>query len=165
MKTKHVVYMAMMGALYATLSLGIAPLSYGVIQFRISEFLKVFCLFNPLTGVGIAIGDIISGSMSPMVSAWELIFMPITDIIGGFAAYYIYKALKERLPVIPMLVYALTTAASVGLMLVAFGVGGFWLMFASVGVSEVIILLTAIPIGFRLKKTLELRQIRVMDFQ
>jgi hypothetical protein len=44
MTTKRVVRVAIIAALYVVLTLGIAPLSYGVIQFCISEILKIFVL-------------------------------------------------------------------------------------------------------------------------
>lgn len=163
MKTKHVVFIALIGALYAVLTLGIAPLSYGPIQFRASEFLKVFCLWNPLTGLGIAIGDILSAMASPYLSAWELVFMPITDIVGGFLAYYIFVALKERFPFVPMTIYALTTALSVAIMLVAFGVDVFWPLFVSVGISELVILNVGIPIGYQIKKIIDIQGLRILS--
>jgi len=163
MKTKHVVYIALIGALYAVLTVAIAPLSYGPIQFRVSEFLKVFCLFNPLTAVGIAMGDILSASISPFVSLWELIFMPVTDILGGYAAYTLYKVMKQRFPVLPMVLYSMTTAVSVGYMLTFFGLGGFWILSGSVLISEIVILAGALPIGMRIRKTLQARNITLME--
>lgn len=163
MKTKDVVFAATIGALYAVLTVGIAPLSYGAVQFRASEFLKVFALFNPYTGLGIAMGDIISGMASPFVSAWELVFMPITDMAGAWLAYWIFNALGKRFPVVPMFIYALTTAASVAYMLVMLGVDLFLPLFISVGVSEVIILLVGIPIVYRIKIVADNRQLRILE--
>lgn len=163
MKTKDVVLIAIIGALYAVLTLGIAPFSYGPIQFRISEFLKVFCLWNPFVAIGIAVGDIISAISSPYLSAWEILYMPITDIIGGFIAYYMFLHLKQTRPFIPMSVYALTTSFSVATMLTAFGVDAFLPLFISISISELIILNFAIPIGYRIKKALEVRQSNALE--
>lgn len=145
MKTKHVVFVAVVGALYTVLTLGLAPISYGPIQFRVSEVLKVFALFNPWTGVGIAVGDIFSALSSPYIGPWELIFMPITDALGGVLAYVVFAQMKKIVsPALAMIfsmsVYSLTTAAAVAAMLVAFGVDLFWPLFFSIVASELIIL-------------------------
>jgi uncharacterized membrane protein len=95
MKTKHVVLSALIGALYFVLTVGIAPLSYGPVQFRISEMLKVFCLFNPFASLGIGIGDFFTALVSPFASPWELVFMPITDLLGGLLAFVLYKRLNK----------------------------------------------------------------------
>lgn len=161
MKNKSVVLIAVIGALYAVLTLGIAPLSYGPIQFRASEFLKVFCLWNPFVAFGIAVGDVISAMASPYLSAWELVFMPITDIAGGFLAYWIFRYTKRA--VAAMTIYALTTSASVALMLVVFGVDAFLPLFVFVGISELIILNGGIHVAVRIKNVLDARRSRMLE--
>jgi uncharacterized membrane protein len=150
MNTQKVVRVAIIAALYTVFTLLIAPLSYGPVQFRISEFLKVFVLFDPWIALGIGMGTFIANQFSPFVGPWELIWMPLTDIAGGLMAYFVYRALREKLPAIPMLLYALSTGASVGLMLSVLGVGGFWIMTFYVTASEAVILLAAIPIVTRM---------------
>ena len=75
MTTKRVVMIAILAALYAVFTILIAPLSYGPIQFRLSEILKVFVLFDPWLSLGIGIGTFIANMASPYVGPWELIFM------------------------------------------------------------------------------------------
>lgn len=159
-KTKDIVFIATIGALYAVFTVAIAPISYGAIQFRVSEFLKVFCLFNPLTGLGIAIGDILSALLSPFFGPWELIFMPLTDILGGILAYYLYRWAGQKY--LAMAVYGLTTAFSVALMLSFLGVGGFFYLVFFLAISEEIILLGGTPLVFQLLKIEKFRHI-VLD--
>lgn len=163
MKTKSIVLSALVGALYFVLTVGIAPLSYGPVQFRISEILKVFCLFNLFASFGLAIGDFFTALVSPYASPWEMIFMPITDLLGGILAYEIYKLLNNKLAYVPMAIYALTTSAAVAFMLVVLGVGGFWLLFGSVLVSELIILLGGVPIVFSIMKVVKQRNIALFE--
>ncbi len=146
MKTKHVVLNGIIAALYCVLTVAIAPISYGIIQFRVSEVLKIFVLFDPLLAVGIGIGTFFANMASPYAGPWELIFMPLTDITGGLIAWAIFRALGRRWPAIPMTVYALTTGAAVGCMLFFIGAGGFWLLFASVAASELVILIGGLPL-------------------
>lgn len=165
MKTKDVVTCAIFGALYATLTISIAPLSYGIVQFRISEFLKVFCLWNPFVSIGIGIGDIISALFSPYLSVWELIFMPITDIIGGFLAYFLFNfVFKKSNKFLPMFLYAITTSISVAIMLYVLGASDlFLIVFLSVGVSEVIILLSGIPVATRIYNIINSKNLKMFS--
>lgn len=160
--TRRVVLVAIVAALYAVMTVVIAPISYSFIQFRVSEMLKVLVLFNPWLSLGIGIGTFFANMLSPFVGPWELIWMPITDVLGGVLAWLLYKALRERWPMLPMLVYAVTTGAAVGLMLMMFDLGGFWFLTGTVTASEAIILLAGIPMMFFIKRILDERGISLM---
>ena len=60
---------AVVGALYAALTMLLAPISYGNLQFRISEALCVLPVFFPYTSVGLFLGcalaNMISAARSP----------------------------------------------------------------------------------------------------
>jgi uncharacterized membrane protein len=148
MTTKRVVWVAIVAALYVVLTVGIAPFSFGPVQFRISEALKVFVLFDPFLALGIGIGTLLANLASPFVGPWELIFMPLTDILGGFLAWWVFRLLRKRWAVVPCALYAVTTALSVALMLWAMGIDLFWLSLLFVGASELVILVGAVPVLF-----------------
>lgn len=145
--TRNIVLIAVIAALYAVLTIGLAPLSYGPLQFRVAEFLKVFVLYNPWLSLGIGIGTFFANLASPYVGPLELIWMPVTDIAGGLLAWTVYRLLKHHYPVLPMLLYALTTSLAVGLMLFVLGGGFFLAVSIPIFVSEAVILISAIPIG------------------
>ena len=157
MTTQKVVRVALIAALYAVLTVALAPLSYGPIQFRISEVLKIFVLFDPWLALGIGIGTLFANLASPFVGPWELIWMPLTDIFGGLLAYAIFRALGRKWAALPLLAYALTTGAAVGLMLTVFQVGGFWILTGSVAISEIIIFLAGLPIIASIRSILQQR--------
>lgn len=163
MNTRRIVLIATIAALYAIFTIVIAPVSYGPVQFRISEVLKVFVLFDPFAAIGIGIGTFFANLASPYAGPWELIFMPVTDMIGGGIAWGIYRLLANRMPAIPMIIYALTTGAAVGLMLTVLGVGGFWLLFISVGASELAILVAGTPIIFYIARILQKRGSKIFS--
>lgn len=146
MNTRNVVRISIIAALYTVLTVALAPISYGPLQFRIAEFLKVFVLYNPWLSIGIGIGTFFANLSSPYVGPLELIWMPLTDIAGGILAWIIFRALNNRYHVIPMTVYAITTALAVGGMLYFLGVGGTILVALSIFVSEIIIFIGGIPI-------------------
>lgn len=68
-KRKEVVYEiclnGIIAALYATLTIFIAPLSYGPIQFRFSEILVLLCFFNKRYAIGLTLGCLIANCFSP----------------------------------------------------------------------------------------------------
>ena len=140
--TRRVVRGAVVAALYAVLTVGLAPISYGPIQFRLSEALKPLVIWFPDAIFGIALGTILANLMSPYVGAWELVFMPFTDLAGGVLCWWIGK----RSPWLGVIVYALTTGASVSLMLHVITATPFWPLFASIGASELILLVGGFPI-------------------
>ncbi len=161
--TIRVVKIATFGSLYAVLTIAIAPISYGPIQFRVSEVLKVFVLFDPYVALGIGIGTFFANLVSPFVGPWELIWMPVTDIAGGFCAWGVYKFMRDRWPAVPMTIYAMTTGAAVGLMLYVLGLGGFWFLAGTVALSELVILLGGIPIIFEIARILKARGSKILD--
>lgn len=153
--TRRVVYIAVVAALYTVLTVALAPVSYSFIQFRVSEALKVFVLFDPWLSLGIGVGTFFANMASPYVGPWELIWMPITDMIGGILAWAIYKVLGGKLPAIPMAIYAITTGLAVGIMLYTFGLGAFWVLSGAVVMSEFIILIGGLPMMMRVGEWLK----------
>jgi len=158
LSTRRVVTIATVAALYVVLTIGLAPISFGPIQFRISEALKVLVLFDPWLVFGIGIGTFFANLFSPFAGPWELIWMPLTDMLGGWLAWALYRyVLRERWPAVPMAVYALTTGGAVGVMLYALGLGDLAVLAAGVVVSEMIVLILGVPVMFWIEKQLRAR--------
>jgi uncharacterized membrane protein len=113
-KTNFLVQSALIGALYAVLTITFAPISYGQIQVRISEALTVLPWFTPTAIPGLFVGcivaniyggggiiDIIFGSMATLLAAVLSYKMPrkfliplppvvVNGIIVGFILHYLY---------------------------------------------------------------------------
>ena len=145
--TKLIARAALVAALYAALTIAVAPLSYGPIQFRISEALKALVLVQPWLIPGIMAGTFIANLFSPYVGPWELIWMPLTDGLGGLLAWWVCRRWWPA----GLGTYALTTAVAVGLMLHM--VAGFplWFAIGTVFIGEIVV----IPLGWPIAKTLE----------
>jgi uncharacterized membrane protein len=145
--TRLIARAALVAALYAALTLAVAPLSYGPIQFRISEALKALVLVQPWLIPGIVAGTFVANLFSPYVGPWELIWMPLTDGLGGLLAWWIARRWWPA----GLAAYALTTAMAVGLMLHV--VAGFplWFTIGTVLVGEIVV----IPLGWPIAKALE----------
>jgi uncharacterized membrane protein len=147
MTTRNVVKIATIAALYAVFTIFLAPISYYFIQFRVSEFFKIFVLFNPWLSIGIGIGTFFGNLLSPTVGPLELIWMPLTDIAGGVLAWKIFIILGNRFPAVPMAIYAGTTSLAVSIMFYILGSGSILLWALPVFISEMIILVGGIPLA------------------
>jgi len=159
--THDLVMAATIAALYAVFTVGIAPIGYGPIQFRVSEVLKVFVLYNPWLALGIGVGTVLANIFSPYIGPWELIWMPLTDMAGGVLAWFVFRILKRRHRAIPLGVYALTTGLAVATMLYVMGLGGFWFLAGSVFVSEALIIIGGSPLVTVIVDALEKRGIEI----
>ncbi len=104
---------AMIGAIYVVLTLVFAPISYGMIQVRISEALMVLPFFTPAAIPGLFVGclianifgglgmpDIVFGSLATLLSAYlvskidnkYLVPLPpilINAVVIGFVLHYV----------------------------------------------------------------------------
>lgn len=81
--TKKLVTVAVIGALYAALTLVLAPISYGVIQFRISEVLCILPFFFPESAVGLAIGCVIANLLGPSAGPLDIVFGSLATLLAG----------------------------------------------------------------------------------
>jgi uncharacterized membrane protein len=161
--TRRVVMAALIAAIYAVLTVGLAPISFGVIQFRFSEILKVFVLFDPFLAFGIGLGTFLANTFSPMVGPWELIWMPITDMLGGFLAWGLYWLIRKKSVFPSMILYAITTGLAVGLMLSFFGFGAWYIAALPIIASEMILLIVGAPLVLYINKSLKARGIDLSE--
>lgn len=84
--TRMVVYAGIIGALYCVLVIGLAPISYDILQLRIANVLKALAVVRPEFAFGFAIGNFIANQASPFgILDWGI--MPFFDIAGALAAY------------------------------------------------------------------------------
>lgn len=73
---------ALMAALYAAVTLATAPLSYGLVQFRLSEALMVLCPMEPALAIGITLGCFLANLFSP-VTALDLVVGTLATALAG----------------------------------------------------------------------------------
>lgn len=77
LKTRKLCLSAIVAALYAAITIATAPLSYGLVQFRISEALVVLCALEPFLAVGITLGCFIANLFSTVT---------VLDVVVGTLA-------------------------------------------------------------------------------
>ena len=86
--TKVIAQAAIIGAMYAALTVLIMPASYGIMQFRVSEALTVLPIFTPAAIPGLFIGCVVANIVSPV---------GLIDVFVGSAATLIAAVLTYKL--------------------------------------------------------------------
>ncbi len=120
-KTKKMVNIAMIGALYAVITLAISPIAYGPVQFRVSEMLTVLPMFTPLAIPGLTLGCILSNLIGALMGLnptgyIDAIVGSSATLIASIISYYIGKSGKNWIkyvfvPLPPVLLNALIVGA------------------------------------------------------
>ena len=136
-------------ALYAALTLGFQAISYGAVQFRISEAMTLLPALFPEAIPGLAVGCLISNLFNPMGAT-------IYDIVFGTLATLIAATLTSRIRgnlFCKALPPVLCNAVIVGLVLTdAYGIDILWMNMLTVGLGEAVV---CYVLGIPLIKLLE----------
>ena len=72
---------ALVGAVYAALTIAFAPISYGPVQFRISEVLCILPYFIPSTAWGLYVGCILANLFTGNI--FDIIFGSLATLFAG----------------------------------------------------------------------------------
>ena len=80
--TYFVVYGALIAALYTALTAALAPISFGAVQFRVSEALCVLPYFTPAAVPGVFAGCLLSNLLCG-AAVPDVIFGSLATLIGG----------------------------------------------------------------------------------
>lgn len=90
--TRKIAFTAMIAAIYTALCLALAPLSYGMVQVRVSEALTLLPVFSPIGVWGVTLGC----ALSNLMGFFSGINMGI-DVVFGTAATLIAAVMSRRL--------------------------------------------------------------------
>lgn len=128
---------ALIAALYAGLTMALAPISYGPVQFRVAEALTLLPFFLPEAVPGLFIGcmlanfgggfglvDVVLGSSATLVAAWltykmpNLILAAVPPVVVNALVVGVYLGVITEMPIpLSILYIALSQAA------ICFGLG------------------------------------------
>ena len=153
MNAKKLVTNALIAALYAGCTLALAPISYGVMQFRVSEALTLLPFIRKDTVWGITIGCLLANLLNPMgVNPLDVVFGTLATLLAALVTARCKKAWLAAIPPVvsngiiigAMLAYTLTPDA-------------FMASFAAFGVQialedAVVCFLLGIPLASLVKK-------------
>ncbi len=138
--TRSVCLSAMIAALYAALTLLLAPISYGAIQCRISEAMTLLPLLLPQAIPGLAVGCLVANLLSP-VAIWDVLFGTLATLLAAIGTY----ALRKK-PLLAALCPVVSNGLIVGAVLSIFYALPLWLTMLQVAVGEA----AAVALGFML---------------
>ena len=156
MKTREIAEIAAFAALYAVLTWVLAPISYNVLQFRVAESLKSIVVKRKHLIWAFVVGNALSNIFSPFVGVWELIWMPLINVLGGGSAWL----LGHRIPglrgmVIGGALFAVWVAFGVSFMLYMLFSVPYVITFIYLLVPEVILIAGFSPVMSRVSERLK----------
>ena len=133
-KTRNLVHSALIAAIYVVLTLLLRPISYGPIQFRISEALCVLPYFTPAAIPGVFIGCLLSNLLGGAV-LMDVVFGSLATLIGGIGSWLLRKN-RLLVSVPPILANTLIIP-----WVLKFAYGSedlIWYMMITIGISEIL---------------------------
>jgi len=135
-----VVYAAVMGALYFVMVAALAPVSFGVLQFRAANVLKALAVCRPEFALGFALGDLFANQASPF-GVWDWGVMPVFDLLGALVAWWLRGVRVRGLPWLSVVGQSVIIAVGVATFPLRLGGGFPWLAsFVSVLVSSLAVI-------------------------
>ncbi len=99
MKAKKLVTNALIAAFYAGCTLALAPVSYGVLQLRVSEALTLLPFVRKDTVWGITIGCLLANLLNPMgVNPLDVVFGTLATLIAALVTARCSKVWLAAIP-------------------------------------------------------------------
>jgi len=131
---------ALVGAIYAVLTLALYPISFGAVQFRLSEALTLLPLLIPEAIPGLFVGCIVANLLSPNIVVLDVVFGSLATLIAAVLTSRVKSVWLAPLP--PVICNALIVGAVIAYSEVGAG-AGFWAAYlfnlASVGFGELVV--------------------------
>ena len=163
---KFIAESAIIAALYAALTWIFAPISYGPIQFRISEILVLLVVLNPKYAVSLILGCFIANTTSSL-GWYDMLFGTLATTLAIIPMIYVRKMPIAAL--FPVISNAIIVPIELGLAFDMWG-AGFWYNVWTVGLGEFVVLyFLAIPVMSVISKnealvsTMELDSSKALD--
>ena len=94
---RQVCVCAIAAALYASITILTTPLSYGLVNFRLSEALVVLCAFEPVLGIGFTIGCFLANVFST-VTALDMVIGTLATALACLWTGHCKKAVFAAIP-------------------------------------------------------------------
>lgn len=159
-KTNFITKQAMIAAIYAVVSLALAPISFGTVQARVSEALTMLPVFGTTNIIGISVGCLITNIVGVFsgtnILGWmDVIFGTLATLSAGFLTYTFRNIKFKGLPILSALPPIILNALVVGMELCVMISGGFNLVvFVAQAVSVAIGETISVALGLVLVKVI-----------
>lgn len=153
LKLVDIVFQSILAAIYVALTIIFKEISFGIVQFRISELLVVLVLLSPKHLIGVTLGCLISNAFSPVPALDMPIGTGATLLAGLLMILFKRKAWTIIFPTI-------VNGFAVGTMLHFAFEEPFWMAVGSVALGEFIITVVfGLPIYFILNNSKEINRV------
>jgi uncharacterized membrane protein len=94
LSARNIAFAGIVAALYAVLTIALAPISYGVYQVRISEALTILPFLNPMAVLGLFVGCMIANIFGGN-GIQDIVFGSLCTLMAGYLTYLTSK-IKTR---------------------------------------------------------------------
>lgn len=155
--TKKLTISAVVAAIYAGLTIALAPVSYGALQLRVSEALCVLPFLIPETALGLFAGCMLANLLTGNI--FDIVFGSLATLLAGLLTAWIGKKTSPNselrtVRLIALLPPVLFNGMIIGAVLAkAYGIGHFWLCAGQVALSEALVMyLIGLPLLIWLSK-------------
>lgn len=136
MTTNRIVKTAIVASIYAAVTVGLSPLSYGPIQFRLSEVLVLLAFINSDYIIGLTIGCLIANLLGPYGLA-DIICGTFATFVSAYLIYITPKFIKSKYAIwVASLWPVIANAVIIGLMLNVFFKLPLILNMLQIGIGE-----------------------------
>ena len=147
MKTKYLMQGAIIAAVYAVLTIMLAPINYKPMQVRVSEAMTVLPALTSAGIPGLLVGCVFANLLGP----YGLIDIICGSLATGVAAYFSYK-LKDKPALVPMPPVVINGIVIGCVLHFAYGVPNLFACMGWVALGE---LVACYAIGYPLMKILK----------
>jgi len=150
--SKKLLNTSIVAAIYVALCLILAPISFGVIQLRLSEILCLLVVEFPFTISGIVVGCFLSNLLFGGLGVIDVIFGSLATLLACLLAYTFRHQKIKGYPMMSALMITITNALIVGIEfgIIANNSAVIPLSILEIGISEGIVMV----IGLLLYKKL-----------
>lgn len=167
-KTLYLTESGIIAALYIVLTLTqaiIFPQSvYAAIQFRVSEFLMILCIYRKSAIIGLTIGCLISNIANSAIPL-DIIMGSLATLLAGIAIYQLRNIRIFKLPILSLLMPAIFNGLIIGFEVAfflteAFNISSFLLCAVQIAIGELAVLfLIGLPFSIYLEKGNKIKKI------
>lgn len=146
--TQKIVRAGLIAAIYAVITIAIAPLGYGPIQFRVSEILVLLAFIDPFYTIGLTLGCLVANILGG-VGMLDIVFGTLATFVSCKGIELTRRLIKRDTLslIIASLWPVVINGVIIGLVL-AYSVGiPFYIIMAQIALSEfIIVTIIGVPV-------------------
>ena len=156
MKTKQWIINAIIGALYTGITIMVAPVAFGAVQFRLSEMLNHLAVFNKKYAYGVTAGVILTNLILSPFGVYDWV-LGVGHTILSFIIFFVLTK-RVQSPVKKMVINTIVFSVMsfmIALMLLLIGaVEVFWINYLTIFLGQFVTMMIGIPVVMALDKKL-----------